>query len=343
MPDIPPTHMRAEIEEIPDAVRRLLDRSGAAIRIAGRRLAALDPPVVVTVARGSSDHAATYFTYAAELTTGRPVASLGPSVVSVYGARLRLSGAAALAISQSGRSPDIVALLSAARDGGALTIALVNAEGAPLSALADHPIALAAGPEWSVAATKSFVAAVVAGLALVAAWGADAALEAALAALPDQLEAALAADWSAAVAPAAAAASLFTLGRGPGFAVAAEAALKFKETSQVHAEAYSGAEVLHGPVSLVGSGFPVLAFLPDDAARKGLAGVLARIAADGAAVFVAGECAVGTRLPSVATGHPLTEPLAMLVSFYAFVEALARARGLDPDAPRGLRKVTETL
>ncbi|WGF89579.1 SIS domain-containing protein [Marinivivus vitaminiproducens] len=335
--------MRQEIDETPDALRRLFGRSGDAIRDAGLRLRALDPKVIVTVARGSSDHAASYFKYAAEIRSGRPVASLGPSIASVYGAPLRLAGSAAIAISQSGRSPDIVALLEAARAGGGETIAIVNAEESPLAAAADHVIPLAAGPERSVAATKSCIASVVAALGVLAAWTEDRALTAALEALPAALERAVRQDWTPALAACAGGRSLYTLGRGPGLAVAAEAALKFKETSNLHAEAFSGAEVLHGPVALVEDGFPVLAFAPQDAAASSLSPIARRLADAGAALFVVGEADAGIRLPHVGTSHPLTEPLSMLASFYGFVEALARARGHDPDTPRGLRKVTETL
>ncbi|WAJ26294.1 SIS domain-containing protein [Antarcticirhabdus aurantiaca] len=335
--------MRREIDEIPAAVHRFLDGSAEAVEAVGRRLAELAPAVTVTVARGSSDHAATYFKYASEIVTGRPVASLGPSVVSVYGTKLRLAGQAALAISQSGKSPDIVALLAAAREGGAETIAIGNVEGSPLLQAAHWQLPLRAGPERSVAATKSFVTSVVAALAVLAAWSGDEGLKAALAALPDRLAGALGLDWSPALGTAARATSLYALGRGPGFAVASEAALKLKETSVLHAEAYSGAEVLHGPVSLVEEGFPVLAFVPDDAARPGLAEICSRVSASGAALFTVGEAGVGTRLPHAPTGHPLTEPLSMLVSFYRFVEEVARIRGQDPDVPRGLKKVTETL
>lgn len=335
--------MRSEIDETPEAVRRLLAQSGAAMHAAGLALRDLDPPVVATVARGSSDHAATYFKYATEILSGVPVASFGPSVVSIYGARLKLKGAAALAISQSGQSPDIVSLLSAARAGGAKTIALVNAPGSPLEASADHAVRLSAGPERSVAATKSFVASVAAALGILAAWTGDEKLGAALDALPDHLDAALTHDWSEALEATVQAGSLYTLGRGVGFAVAGEAALKFKETSLLHAESYSGAELLHGPVSLVEGGFPVFAFLPDDAAHANLVGVAGQLAAKGAKLFVAGRNAPGHLLPTTATGHPLTEPLVMLLSFYGFVEKVARARGLDPDVPRGLSKVTETV
>lgn len=343
MSQSPKSLMRAEIEEAPEAVRRLLGQSGGAIRSAGRALRELDPPVVATVARGSSDHAATYFKYATEILSGVPVASFGPSVVSIYGARLRLKGAAALAISQSGKSPDIVSLLTAARVGGAQTIALVNAPSSPLEAAAEHAVALAAGPEKSVAATKSFVCSVAAALGILAAWTGDESLAAALERLPEQLDGALRQDWTAPLDAAVTARSLYTLGRGVGFAVAAEAALKFKETSLLHAEAYSGAELLHGPVSLVEGGFPVFAFLPEDAAHANLVGVAEQLVAKGARLFVAGKGAPGHLLPTVATGHPLTEPLVMLLSFYGFVEQVARARGFDPDVPRGLSKVTETV
>ncbi|WP_185984268.1 SIS domain-containing protein [Aureimonas mangrovi] len=335
--------MAREIAEIPAATERFLERSAPRAHEIGTRLATLDPRVLVTVARGSSDHAATYWKYAAEIATGRPVASIGPSIVSVYGARLDLAGQAALAISQSGRSPDIVALLDAARRGGAETIALVNAEDAPLSQGATWPLALHAGPERSVAATKSFVVAVVAALSILAGWTRDDALARALNDLPARFETALEQDWSAALETVAAARSLYTLGRGPGFAVAGEAALKLKETSVLHAEAFSGAEVLHGPVSLVGEGFPVLAFLAGDASRPGLVEICERVAASGGTLLAVGDAGRGLTLPYAPTGHPITEPLSMLVSFYAFVEQVSQARGQDPDKPRGLKKVTETL
>ena len=336
------TLMRQEIDEAPEAVRRLLAESGEAIREAGATLRRLDPPVLATIARGSSDHAASYLAYAVEILAGVPVASLGPSVVSIYGARLRLRGAAAFAVSQSGRSPDIVAAFQAARDGGAETVALVNAADSPLASLAAHLVPLRAGPERSVAATKSFVAAVAAGLAVLAAWREDEGLNDALRRLPDDLARALECDWTGLVEEVRNAASLYTLGRGPGAAIAAEAALKFKETSLLHAESFSGAEILHGPVSLVAGGFPVLAFLPDDAARPSLVAVAERIEQQGGRLFAAGEGAPGHRLPTVATKHPLTDALVMLLPFYGFVEALSRSRGLDPDTPRGLAKVTET-
>lgn len=162
------THMRSEIEEIPQAVARLLDGSAPALIEAGHGIRELDPNFIVTVARGSSDHAATFLKYAIELTAGLAVASIGPSVASIYGAKLRLNGSACVAVSQSGKSPDIVAMAESARQRGALTVALTNTTDSPLARTCTYSIDILAGPERSVAATKTFVNSAVAGLALMA-------------------------------------------------------------------------------------------------------------------------------------------------------------------------------
>jgi glucosamine--fructose-6-phosphate aminotransferase (isomerizing) len=337
------THMRREIEEIPEAVARLLEQGGKMLESAGRGIRDSNPRFVVTVARGSSDHAASFLKYAVELTAGIPVASVGPSVASIYGARLRLDGTVCLAISQSGKSPDIIAMARQAKAGGALAVALTNTPDSPLARAADFPIDILAGVERSVAATKTFVSSAVAGLALMAHTTADELLLAAIARLPEQLGAAIDCDWMPVAAALEGERSLFILGRGPSYALASEAALKFKETCGMHAEAYSAAEVMHGPLALVGPGFPVLALAARDAAEASVAEAADALAGKGAAAFITSK-RVGQAysLPFVATGHPLTDPLPLIVSFYAFVEAFARHRGLDPDKPRNLRKVTET-
>jgi glucosamine--fructose-6-phosphate aminotransferase (isomerizing) len=338
------SQMLKEIREIPEAVARLLDRSGAAIATAAAEARALSPAFVATVARGSSDHAATYLKYACELTLGLPVASIGPSVASIYHAPLRLAGGVCVVISQSGKSPDIVEMARAATADGALTVALTNDPASPLAGAAGRVIDIAAGPELSVAATKTFVTSAVAALALVAEWAGDAPLLAAIHALPGALDRAARADWGALTDRLAAAESVFTLGRGPGFAMSGEAALKLKETCRIHAETYSSAEVLHGPVSIVGQGFPVLAFAAADAAEESVVAVADALAGKGAEVFATSDRVRRARpLPVVRTDHPLADPLALIVSFYAMVEAVARARGIDPDRPRHLSKVTETL
>jgi glutamine---fructose-6-phosphate transaminase (isomerizing) len=334
--------MAGEICEIPQAVARLL-ADPAPVRRAADAARALNPALICTVARGSSDHACTFLSYAAQLTLGLPVASIGPSVASIYARQLRLQNALCITVSQSGQSPDIVAMAQMARAGGAMTVAVTNHPASPLGQGSDHVLALHAGAERSVAATKTFVTSAVAGLWLIAEWARDAGLIAAIHALPAHLEQAAALDW-APLRDALTEDSLFTLGRGPAYAMANEAALKFKEVTQIHAESYSSAEVMHGPVSIVGQGFPVLALAVADAAEAGVVQVADQIAAKGARVFVTSDLATAaTRLDHVRTGHALTDPLALITTFYATVERLAQARGIDPDTPRHLNKVTQTL
>ena len=338
------TLMQQEVAEIPAVAARFLQDAAPALHRTAAALRALDPSLIATVARGSSDHAATYLKYAIELTAGIPVASVGPSIASIYHRQLRLAGAACIGISQSGRSPDIVEMMRSAGAGGALSIAITNFADAPMSTASAHCLPLGAGAENSVAATKTFVTSVLAGLALIAEWQQDEALRHAVAGLPQAFADALALDWSPLSARLARASHLFVLGRGPGFAIANEAALKFKETCGLHAESYSAAEVLHGPAAIVAAGFPVLALGVEDAALPQLVTTAARLAAQGAHVFVTGaEVDGATQLPVVLNLHPLVAPLVMAVTFYAFVEQLARRRGFDPDTPPHLRKVTETV
>jgi glucosamine--fructose-6-phosphate aminotransferase (isomerizing) len=338
------THMRQEIEEIPHAISRLLSEGRADFMAAGAALRARDPAAIVTIARGSSDHASAFLKYAIELLAGVPVASVGPSIVSIYGRELKLGGTAAISISQSGKSPDIVAMTESARRSGALTFALTNTMGSPLAAAAEHTIALRSGEEKSVAATKTFVASIVAGLGVVGNWLDDKALLAALESLPELLEQAVHVDWSPLLDALDQHNSLYVLGRGPALAIAAEAALKFKETCGMHAEAYSAAEVLHGPARIVERHFPVLVLAARDAAEPSVAEIAERLAGQGARTFITSVNAQkAERLPFAASGHPLTDALALIVTFYAFVEALSRRRGFNPDQPPHLKKVTETL
>lgn len=338
------THMRREIDEIPGAVANFLDKSAPVIAEAASALRNSDPSLVATVARGSSDHASTYLKYAIELTLGLPVASIGPSIASIYNKQLRLDRAVTIAISQSGKSPDIVGMAQSAKRGGATTIAITNTAGSPLAESADFTIDLHAGIEKSVAATKTFATSIVAGLSLLAEWSGDADLSRAIHALPESLAAAVACDWSELIGALDGHNALYVLGRGPGWAIANEAALKFKETCGVQAESYSSAEVMHGPVSIVTPGYPVLALAARDAAEPSVAEMAHKLAGQGALAFLtSGSPGPAKRLPFAPTGHPITDPLALIVSFYGFVEALARHRGLNPDEPRLLKKVTETV
>jgi glucosamine--fructose-6-phosphate aminotransferase (isomerizing) len=336
--------MARETAEAPQAVARFLDLEAGNMAALGRRIAALNPPLIATCARGSSDHAAGFLKYALEIATGLPVASIGPSIASIYDAPLKLGGAALVTISQSGKSPDLVALQAAAKRSGALTVAFGNVDASPIAEAADVFIPLHAGPELSVAATKSFVASIAAVTALVANISGDGRLQAAISRLPDHLAQALNCDWSAATETFSTASSIYTVGRGPTFSIAQEAALKCKETAALHVEAFSMAEIMHGPLRLVENGFPVLAFAPDDRAAGANRDGIARLARTDANVFSVSPLPMaGTPLPAIATGHGVTDAITMILSFYRFAEILSRARGFDPDRPANLAKVTETL
>ncbi|WP_417242976.1 SIS domain-containing protein [Celeribacter sp.] len=338
------TQMRREVLEIPVAVDRLLRMGGDDIRRAADAIRARNPDYLVSVARGSSDHVATYLKYASELLTGTPMASIGPSIASIYNRKLNLAGSVCLSVSQSGKSPDIVEMARMARDGGALSIAMTNNPDSPLAQAADQTLNLHAGPELSVAATKTFVNSTVAGIWLLAEWAQDAALLAAITALPDALTQAVQNDWPEVQSALDGRSSIFCLGRGPAYAISNEAALKFKETCQIHAESYSSAEVLHGPVSIVDSGFPVIALTSKDAAEPALAAVADTLAQKGAKVFATSDQVKdATALNVTRTGHSLTDPICLIASFYAMVEQIAVSRGINPDAPRHLKKVTETV
>ncbi|WP_112661629.1 SIS domain-containing protein [Microvirga flavescens] len=339
------TAMLREAQEAPEVVARLLSANASLCRDLGARLRASPPPFAVTCARGSSDNAATFAKYLLEIHSGLVTASVGPSVTSVYAARPRMRGALFLAVSQSGRSPDILDLAKAGRDDGALTVALVNDTTSPLASTCEVVLPLHAGPEKSVAATKSFIAALAAGLQLVAHWSADEALLAALDKLPEILHQAAQKDWSSAAPLIAKADDLFVVGRGLGFAVAQEAALKLKETSGIHAEAMSAAELMHGPWTLAGENFPILVMSQRDETLGGVNDLVARLNEQNVPVIVAGAADGPARamLPFVDGVHPFIAPIALIQSFYPLVNAVALARGRNPDAPPRLRKVTETV
>ena len=335
------TDMFREAAEAAEAVARQ-DAFDADLKRIGAALRERSPNLVLTCARGSSDHAATYAKYAVETRIGVPVASAAPSVASVYASPLSVQGAACIAISQSGRSPDLLASVSNLKAGGAWVLALVNDEDSPLAEIADELFALGAGPERSVAATKSFIASLAAIARLVAAWSGDDVLHGDLSKLPSLLQRAWRLDWSPLVDELEGATNLYVLARGIGLGVAQEAALKLKETSQLHAEAFSTAELRHGPMALVRQEFPALMFNQSDATGSSVEETAAALVGRGARVFLAGGQAAGAiSLPSL-TCAPLLEPIVQIQSFYRAANALALARGLNPDRPPHLAKVTET-
>ncbi|MDT8999934.1 SIS domain-containing protein [Paucibacter sp. APW11] len=335
--------MRAEALSAPAVVARQLAADQNAYAALGEALRAQPPTALLTVARGSSDHAAHYLAYLVMARLGRLVTSLPMSLVTLYQSKIQCEGLVSFAFSQSGQSPDLVAPTQFFHDGGARTVAFVNADGSPLAAAAEHVFGLHAGPETSVAATKSYIAQLVAGARVVAAWQGDEDLQAALQQLPAALEVAAQQDWSAAVDVLKDADRLFVIGRGTGLAVAMEAALKFKETCGIQAEAFSGAEVKHGPMALVDEGYPMLVFAPRGPAQAGLIALAEEMRGRGARVLLAAPAGTpGAELPLACTGNEDLDPIAVVQSFYPMVEALARARGRNPDAPPHLAKVTKT-
>jgi len=325
------------------AVSAQLQHDAAAIAAIGAEVRRLAPRAVITCARGSSDHAATYAKYLIETRTRVLTASAAPSISSVYGVTQDLRGCLFIAISQSGRSPDLLAAVASAKVSGATILALCNSPGAPLIAAADLVIELRAGSETSVAATKSFLATMAALASLVAAWTRDAALQAALQTLPSLMDASWALDWSGALPVLGPAGNLYVIGRGLGLGAAQEIALKCKETCALHAEAFSSAELRHGPYTLLGRAFPALLLAQRDASLAGVQALAGELAQRGVPVLLAGARAQGAITLPTLDAIPELAPILLVQSAYRMIDALAARRGLDPDHPPHLRKITETV
>lgn len=338
-----PSRMLEEAKEAPDAVARQLGSGGDAYLEFGARLRREPPAAILTVARGSSDHAAHFAGYLIMSRLGRLVTSLPMSIVTLYHAKIPCAGLLSMAFSQSGQSPDLVAPMRYFTAGNATTAAFVNDASSPLAAAARWVFPLHAGEERSIAATKSFIAQMAAGARLVAAWQADAALQRALGELPAALARAVEADWSAGVEALAGEDRILVIGRGTGLAIAMEAALKLKETCAIQAEAFSGAELRHGPMALVTRDYPILVFAPRGPEQPGLLEVAGEMRARGARVLLAAPPGTGgCDLPLAEAASPELDPFVAIQSFYIMAEALSRARGQDPDRPPHLAKVTRT-
>jgi glucosamine--fructose-6-phosphate aminotransferase (isomerizing) len=342
------THLYREAAQAADVVRTQIRINAQRIAQLGEILRRLAPRAVVTCARGSSDHAATFAKYLIETRLGVLTSSAAPSVSSVYAAKGDLRGTVLIAISQSGASPDLLATVANAKAAGAMIVALVNVESSPLAQAANCTIPLSAGPEHSVAATKSYIASLAALIHVVAGWAEDEELLDALMRAPAQLERAWKLDWTAALTALRPARNMYVVGRGLGLGVAQEAALKLKETCGLHAEALSAAELRHGPMALVQAGFPVLMFAQQDETRSGIEELAADLAERGAQVLLAGGKAPqglegrSSTLPTESAAAVI-QPMLIIQSFYRLVNALSLARGFDPDHPPHLRKVTETV
>lgn len=309
----------------------------------GQHLRKADPSTIVTIARGSSDHAANYLAYLTMSRLGKIVASLPMSLLTLNKVSLQVKNALAIAISQSGQSPDVVEPMKYFSEGGATTIALVNDAQSPLAQNSQWTLPLHAGPELSVAATKSFITSLVAGARLVGHWQKDAQFLKSLEALPESLELATTMDWSNALDVLVPAERIMVVGRGISFSVALESALKFKETSVIQAEAFSGAEIKHGPMALINDGYPLLIFATRGSTQAGLIKLADEMRGRGANVLLAAPSDIAERnLTLATTATPDLDPIAAIQSFYVMAAHLSVARGLDPDAPRHLSKVTKT-
>ena len=337
------TLMFGEAHEASVAVGRQLRANAEAVRELAAELRARPPRFIVTCARGSSDHAAMFAKYVFETQVGLFTASASPSISSIYAAQPHLEGALYIAISQSGKSPDLIHHARSAKLAGARVVALVNVADSPLAAIADRVIPLHAGPERSVAATKSYICSLSAILHIAAEWRGNAALLAALQAIPAALAQGWDGDWSPLVGGLVDARNLFVIGRGFGFGIALEAALKFKETCGLHAEAFSAAEVRHGPMAIVERDFPVLFFAQRDDTWDGTLELAREFRERGARVWLAAPGAGPDTLPVPGSRHPACTALLTIGSFYRAANALSLARGRNPDVPPHLRKVTETV
>ena len=337
------TRMFAEAAEAADVVARQTAANQSVLDTIARQLQVSPPRTVLTCARGSSDHAATYLKHLVETRVGIVVASVSPSISSVYHAAPDMRDMLAICLSQSGQSPDLVATMQAAAVGGAHTLAMVNVTSSPLGKMADTLLPLHAGAEISVAATKSFIALLSASIGLVAAWTRDPRLAAALDTLPAGLRAAWTCNWSALVEHLLGARGLYVVGRGPSLGIAQEAALKLKETCGLHAEAFSAAELRHGPMALVASDFPVLLIGQGDQAADANDALAADLVERGVPVLMSGRAVTGAVQLPLPDGDPIVTPILAIQAFYRAANELSLRRGLDPDRPPMLKKVTETL
>jgi glutamine---fructose-6-phosphate transaminase (isomerizing) len=342
------SHLEAEIAGQPDAVQRLLD---AIVPRLDELVAGCDDVThVVLVGRGSSDNAARYGQYLLGIQHGLTVALATPSVQTLYGTTPRLDGALVVAVSQSGRSPDVVAVLDAARRQGRPALAVTNDPGSPLAGAATTVVPLEVGEERSVAATGTYTTSLVA-LALLsvafhppsrrAPWLTE------LAALPALLGEVVRSDGGDVTDEVVALTHLLVSGRGLAYGTAFEVALKVRELTGTVAEAFSPPDLLHGPIAAVDRGAGALLVAPAEpsaASQRELLGTLQQRGALTAAITSDRDllAAVDVPLPLVAEPAPWLTPVTAVVPGQLLAAVVARARGLDLDAPEGLSKVTET-
>lgn len=337
----PGTLMAAEMDEQPRVLASIASRR-AEIAQQVRAVLPDDLAGILLVARGSSDNAAVFGRYAFELASRRPVALAAPSLATLYGARTDLRGWLVVAVSQSGKTPEIVTVAEAARAAGGRVVAMTNDPSSALAGAADATVALGAGDERAVPATKTFTAQLAAFAAIAEALGEVPWQGRDWDALPDAVRDVL--DSPAPVERVAArlrdAEGLITVGRGFLFATALEASLKLKEAALLNAQGYSAADLLHGPIAVVAPDLPVMAFVADGPARAAMDELVTAVRGRGADVVLVGP--VDGDLPVRVNVAEALSSIPQTVRAQQVARAVALLRGLDPDTPRGLSKVTMT-
>jgi glucosamine--fructose-6-phosphate aminotransferase (isomerizing) len=335
--------MKKEALEAASVVEHQLSENQQVLDEVAQHLNQRNPYSLVSVARGSSDHAAQYLNFLTTAKMGKLTTSLSMSAVTLYQAELDVSRSVGCSISQSGQSPDVVKPTEYMRGHGATTIAMVNDIASPLAKAAEWVVPLNAGPEEAVAATKSFIASLSASAGLIATWKNDLELTRGLHHLPDDLIKAQAQDWTMAIPTLIKAKRIMTVGRGYGLSLALEAALKLKETCSIQAEAFSAAEIKHGPQALIEEGYPLIIFANRGPALVSMLDLAQDMKARGAKVILAAPPFVKDRDLEIQTTHAEElDVITAIQSFYLMIEELSRALGLNPDAPRNLSKITKT-
>ncbi|GAB4412175.1 MAG: SIS domain-containing protein [Bacteriovoracaceae bacterium] len=334
--------MELEAKEAPVVLERQWRENQNLRREIAIELREFYPYSVVTLARGSSDHAAQYLNYLVSLKLKKLGTSLPPSILTLHHTILDLSQSLCVAISQSGKSPDLVTPFEFFQKSHFETLALVNVEDSPLAKAAKYFYPLKAGPENSVAATKSYIASLYASASIIAEMSQDKDFIHSVENLPPLLHRSLESDWSELIEILKDANRAIVVGRGLGFSIALEAALKLKETCNIQAEAFSAAEIKHGPQAIIDEGYPLIVFAMRGPTQSGMIELAREMKARGARVFLISDSSQEVGFYAK-TNHEFLDPMSCILSFYLMVEKLARTRGLDPDRPRSLSKVTLTL
>jgi glutamine---fructose-6-phosphate transaminase (isomerizing) len=340
--------LEQEILSQSEVIKRLLDRETKHIQQIVEQLPAFDYALIA--ARGSSDHAATYAKYAWSTLAGYPVALAAPSLLTMYKTRLRLANALVVGISQSGQSPDIIAVLEEGKRQGRPTLAITNDGASPLAAMADHVVELHAGPEQSVAATKTYTAQLAVMAIFAAALSGQAQHLAELQQVPGAIESTLRLDPEIAqsVERYRYMDRCIIIGRGYNYATSFELALKLKELTYIMATAYSSADFRHGPIATIESGLPVFLVMPAGATFDDMHDLALELQRRGSELLVISDSEQALSLAR--TAFPISpgvpewlSPLISIIPGQLFVLHLALTIGLNPDIPRGLHKVTRTL